>query len=745
MHPSARVRGRLTLRRAVYLRWKMTAGKARARARARSTRRGFDGATTERRGRRPVPRRHDVPFPPPRETLEGRALRHPPARAPELSDDIMAKILTLVARAADGGVPSILAAGAVCRSWQRAARSPTSGATSRESASGSATTSATVSASSPATRLTASCVAASSPLPRPPSTTSAVDGGAPSRTSDATASHSAIPRRPATRRAATTTKWTTPSRRAPRPTPRGVHGRPRRARHGRVRPRCARGDVQTGDAQTKRRRSSPREARGFPRAENPLGSDSSHPRGRGRRLPRGPRRGEEDCPPTPRRGEEGCPPTPRRRRRRRRLLRVVLQGERRRDGDGDGGRVRSGPAVVTDHALALTFRVDPAMLTDIMAGGDRVRVTIEAETTRRPDSPTRTDSHRLAGGSTFARLCEFTATSGFAFRPSTTREVPARILVDGAAFLSARAPAAFTHEYFHPARRVRAGSKNRRRRRRDPREDVSPPTAQTLSGFTIPPPLLATGVAPDAVAGTSNDAVARVAGAYVLAVSFTSHREMDALRASPRTRGVLRRATSRGDAHQSPLTSSPATRVARVPVPRRNHGSDLVTFKLGDARGGVGDARARTRRAAQEMAEARCHLSLIRERRSRSRHRVRASGRFAPARTPTRSDGARVGDVRWGDARGGARVARRELRIGLRDAAENRRGREPRGRRLLRLERGRLERGRTPRGNQTYMGTRGGAEGGSREGRGGGGGTLDVGHAAALRARARLNRRTRRV
>ena len=82
MHPPARVRGRLTLRRAVYLRWKTTAGKARARARARSTRRGFDGATTERRGRRPVPRRHDVPFPPPRETLEGRALHHPPARAP---------------------------------------------------------------------------------------------------------------------------------------------------------------------------------------------------------------------------------------------------------------------------------------------------------------------------------------------------------------------------------------------------------------------------------------------------------------------------------------------------------------------------------------------------------------------------------------------------------------------------------------------------------------------------------------
>ena len=285
------------------------------------------------------------------------------------------------------------------------------------------------------------------------------------------------------------------------------------------------------------------------------------PRGRGRRLPRGPRLDE-----------------------------VRRGAHRPHDGGGDGGgssvsfsrengvatatatvdAFDPGAAVVTDHALALTFRVDPAMLTDIMAGGDRVRVTIEAETTRRPDSPTRTDSHRLAGGSTFARLCEFTATSGFAFRPSTTREVPARILVDGAAFLSARAPATFTHEYFHPLGGFGRVRKTDVADLATREETFLRRATQTLSGFTIPPPLLATGLAPDAVAGTSNDAVARVAGAYVLAVSFTSHREMDAVRAS-RGNAASSAATSRGDAHQSPLTSSPATRVARPrasPKPR---------------------------------------------------------------------------------------------------------------------------------------------------------------------------------
>ena len=224
-----------------------------------------------------------------------------------------------------------------------------------------------------------------------------------------------------------------------------------------------------------------------------------------------------------------------------------------------------GAAVVTDHALALTFRVDPAMLTDIMAGGDRVRVTIEAETTRRPDSPTRTDSHRLAGGSTFARLCEFTATSGFAFRPSTTREVPARILVDGAAFLSARAPATFTHEYFHPLGGFGRVRKTDVADLATREETFLRRATQTLSGFTIPPPLLATGLAPDAVAGTSNDAVARVAGAYVLAVSFTSHREMDACTRLARKRGVLRRDVPR---RRAPIAAHVFPRDARRARPR---------------------------------------------------------------------------------------------------------------------------------------------------------------------------------
>ena len=265
-------------------------------------------------------------------------------------------------------------------------------------------------------------------------------------------------------------------------------------------------------------------------------------------------------PTDPTRGEEGCPPTPRRRRRRRRLLRVVLQGERRRDGDGDGGRVRSGRGC-----------------------GDRPRVGVDVSRRsgdvdrhhgrRRPrarddrggdDSSSRlADSHRLAptrrrfGARATVRVH---GDVRFAFRPSTTREVPARILVDGAAFLSARAPATFTHEYFHPLGGFGAGSKNRRRRRSRPaRRRFSAEQPRRSRDSPSAPPLLATGLVPDAVAGTSNDAVARVAGAHVLAVSFTSHREMDALRAS------------RGNAASSAATSRRATRTnrrSRLP-PRR--------------------------------------------------------------------------------------------------------------------------------------------------------------------------------
>ena len=116
-----------------------------------------------------------------------------------------------------------------------------------------------------------------------------------------------------------------------------------------------------------------------------------------------------------------------------------------------------GAAVVTDHALALTFRIEQAMLIGIMAGGDRVRVTIEAETNRPRGGDGGAGGAGAASCSRFARLCEFTATTGVEFRPSTTPtreggdDVPARILVDGAAFLSARAPDTFTHEYFHPS------------------------------------------------------------------------------------------------------------------------------------------------------------------------------------------------------------------------------------------------------------------------------------------------------
>ena len=277
-----------------------------------------------------------------------------------------------------------------------------------------------------------------------------------------------------------------------------------------------------------------------------------------------------------------------------------------------------GAAVVTDHALALTFRVDPAMLTDIMAGGDRVRVTIEAETTRRPDSPTRTDSHRLAGGSTFARLCEFTATSGFAFRPSTTREVPARILVDGAAFLSARAPADVHPRIFPPS--AGSGVRKTTSPTSRPARDVSPPSDPDALGIHHPASSSRDGPGADAVAGTSNDAVARVAGAYVLAVSFTSHREMDAFaRLAETRRPPPRRPEATRTNRRSRL---PRDARARVPVPRRNHGSDLVTFKLGDG--------ARRRRCARSNASRRRRwrrrgvTSPDQERRSRRRHRVRA-------------------------------------------------------------------------------------------------------------------------
>ena len=136
-----------------------------------------------------------------------------------------------------------------------------------------------------------------------------------------------------------------------------------------------------------------------------------------------------------------------------------------------------------------------------------------------------------------------------------------------------------------------------------------------LSGFSVPPSLLATDLARMSAAAASHDVVARVAGAYVLAVSFTSHREMDALRlGSDALEGAPSGGTSRGDLRddwRAPLTSSPATRVARVPVPRRNHGTDLVTFKLGD--GAAASAmRALERVAPEEMDAARCHLSLTR-------------------------------------------------------------------------------------------------------------------------------------
>ena len=109
--------------------------------------------------------------------------------------------------------------------------------------------------------------------------------------------------------------------------------------------------------------------------------------------------------------------------------------------------------------------------------------------------------------------------------------------------------------------------------------------------------------------------------------------------------------------------------------------------------------RALERVAPEEMAEARCHLSLIR----RDGAVVVTAFALAPFRTGAHADApsAHASATYGGATPAGRRVARRELRIGLRDAAENRRGREPRGRRLLRLERGRLERGRTSRGNQT--------------------------------------------
>ena len=48
------------------------------------------------------------------------ALRAPP----DLPDEILSSIVTSVARAPDGGMPSVLAVGGTCRSWSRAARAP---------------------------------------------------------------------------------------------------------------------------------------------------------------------------------------------------------------------------------------------------------------------------------------------------------------------------------------------------------------------------------------------------------------------------------------------------------------------------------------------------------------------------------------------------------------------------------------------------------------------------------------------
>ena len=138
-------------------------------------------------------------------------------------------------------------------------------------------------------------------------------------------------------------------------------------------------------------------------------------------------------------------------------------------------------------------------------------------------------------------------------------------------------------------------------------------------------------------AAASHDVVVRVAGAYVLAVSFTSHREMDALRlGSDALEGAPSGGSSRGDLRddwRAPLTSSPATRVARVPVPRRNHGTDLVTFKLGD--GAAASAmRALERVAPEEMDAARCHLSLTR----RDGAVVVTAFALAPMRTGAHAD-----------------------------------------------------------------------------------------------------------
>ena len=556
--------------------------------------------------------RRSLPSPPAKRS-RGAPSTTLPLEPPELSDDIMAKILTLVARAADGGVPSILAAGAVCRSWQRAARSPDLWrdiARKRFGFSHDLGHGFGLLPGDETNRELCRRVITSPEAPFDYVRGRWWRAVANLRRYRVTLRHPSAPRDPSSGdddevddpfydahldqlRAGFTAALDEPDT---------VES----ARDALV--EMSRLEMHRRNVDARRRA----------RREDSLA----------RRTPRfrffSPPEDEDDVYPEDldevRRGAH-------------RPHDEVRRGAHRpHDGGGDGGgssvsfsrengvatatatvdAFDPGAAVVTDHALALTFRVDPAMLTEIMAGGDRVRVTIEAETTRRPDSPTRTDSHRLAGGSTFARLCEFTATSGFAFRPSKTLEVPARILVDGAAFLSARAPATFTHEYFHPLGGFGRVRKTDVADFATREETFLRRATQTLSlsGFTIPPPLLATDVAPDAVAGTSNDAVARVAGAYVLAVSFTSHREMDALRAS-RENAASSATTSRGDGHQSPLTSSPATRVARVPVPRRNHGSDLVTFKLGD--GAAASAmRALERVAPEEMAEARCHLSLIR-------------------------------------------------------------------------------------------------------------------------------------
>ena len=62
--------------------------------------------------------------PPPPKRPRSPPIDAPKPTAPELPEDMLCMIFTAVARAEDGGIPSVLAARSTCRSWRKAASRP---------------------------------------------------------------------------------------------------------------------------------------------------------------------------------------------------------------------------------------------------------------------------------------------------------------------------------------------------------------------------------------------------------------------------------------------------------------------------------------------------------------------------------------------------------------------------------------------------------------------------------------------